>query len=253
MNPNEVSKIIEKARKEKGLTQNQLADKLGVSNTAISKWENGYNLPDISMFEPINKVLDIDMFSIINIQKSASENLDKAKKIKRKHFLKNIIIIFLIFILLLITNLLTYLNINKEITKIKKSTPEVYKITSEDKDYIVDGYLIFNEKNNLIIINDIKYHGIAQGTSDNFYKHLKVSLKINDNILFTRNTTSTSKKNEDINILFQEILSNVDHTTDNLQQMKHKFKQSHLELRLQKQDGSLTNKKINLNIEKHFR
>ena len=44
---NKTGEIIERYRKEKGYTQGELAKKLGVSNTAISKWEHGNNLPDI--------------------------------------------------------------------------------------------------------------------------------------------------------------------------------------------------------------
>lgn len=44
-----VGKFIENLRKEKGLTQQDLADILSVSNQAVSKWEGGRNLPDIAI------------------------------------------------------------------------------------------------------------------------------------------------------------------------------------------------------------
>ena len=49
MNQIKIGKFIAKCRKEKELTQQELADKLGVTDKAISKWENGRCLMDISL------------------------------------------------------------------------------------------------------------------------------------------------------------------------------------------------------------
>ena len=59
-------KIISSARKEKGLTQIQLAEMLNVSNRAVSKWENGDGFPDITLLPEISKSLEltIDELSI---------------------------------------------------------------------------------------------------------------------------------------------------------------------------------------------
>lgn len=50
---------ISKYRKEKGLTQEELATKLGVSSQAVSKWENDASCPDISLLPQLSKVLGI--------------------------------------------------------------------------------------------------------------------------------------------------------------------------------------------------
>lgn len=47
---------IAAARRAKGLTQKQLADALGVTDKAVSKWERGLNYPDIVLFQPISDV-----------------------------------------------------------------------------------------------------------------------------------------------------------------------------------------------------
>ena len=57
--------LIASIRKEKGLTQKQLSDMLGVSNATISKWETGKGFPDISLLEPLSKVLDITVSEIL--------------------------------------------------------------------------------------------------------------------------------------------------------------------------------------------
>ena len=49
MNQERIGKFIAKCRKDKKLTQSELAEKLGVTDRAISKWENGRGLPDYSL------------------------------------------------------------------------------------------------------------------------------------------------------------------------------------------------------------
>ena len=49
MNQEKIGKFILDLRKEKNMTQNELADKLGITDRAISKWENGRGMPDLSL------------------------------------------------------------------------------------------------------------------------------------------------------------------------------------------------------------
>lgn len=59
MNQEKIGKFILKLRKEKNISQLDLADKIGVTDRAISKWENGKGLPDISLMQPLCKELNI--------------------------------------------------------------------------------------------------------------------------------------------------------------------------------------------------
>ncbi len=56
-----LSMNIYKYRKLKGLTQMQLADFLGVSNQAVSKWEQGISAPDISLLPELSKILGVSI------------------------------------------------------------------------------------------------------------------------------------------------------------------------------------------------
>ena len=53
--------FITELRKEKGLTQAQLAQKLNVTDKAVSKWERGVGFPDIKLLEPLADVLDLSL------------------------------------------------------------------------------------------------------------------------------------------------------------------------------------------------
>lgn len=65
MDLNKTGKFIALIRKEKGLTQRELAEKLNLSEKTISKWERGVGFPDISLILPLCKCLEIDANELI--------------------------------------------------------------------------------------------------------------------------------------------------------------------------------------------
>lgn len=66
MNQYITGSFIKKLREEKGLTQNQLAEKLFVSDKAVSKWETGKGYPDISLIEDLANVLGISVIELLS-------------------------------------------------------------------------------------------------------------------------------------------------------------------------------------------
>ena len=66
MNQQAIGKFIAQKRKEKNLTQEQLAEKLGVSNKTISKWENGKGMPDYSVVKNLCEALQITVAELID-------------------------------------------------------------------------------------------------------------------------------------------------------------------------------------------
>lgn len=81
MNQIEIGKFISMIRKEKKLTQKQLAEKLGITDRAISKWENGKSMPDLSLLKPLCDVLDITINELLNgkyiSEKEKKDNLEE--------------------------------------------------------------------------------------------------------------------------------------------------------------------------------
>ena len=57
--------FILKNRKALGMTQEELAQKLFVTNKAVSKWEKGLSFPDIAMFEPLAEALGVSVAELI--------------------------------------------------------------------------------------------------------------------------------------------------------------------------------------------
>ena len=87
-----IGKFIASKRKEKKLTQSILADSLGVTDRAVSKWENGICFPDVSILKDLCKILDItinDLFSgevidMKNNEKKLEENLLELARLKEE-------------------------------------------------------------------------------------------------------------------------------------------------------------------------
>ena len=69
MNQEKIGKFIANCRKEKNITQQELAEKLGVSDRTIGNWENGRNMPDLSLFKPLCQELDISLNDLMSGEK----------------------------------------------------------------------------------------------------------------------------------------------------------------------------------------
>lgn len=75
MNQEKIGKFISTLRKEKKLTQEQLAEKIGVTNRSISRWENGKTMPDLSLLEPLSNLLGITINELISGEKIKEEKI----------------------------------------------------------------------------------------------------------------------------------------------------------------------------------
>ena len=128
MDQEKIGKFILELRKDKKMTQQELADKIGVSDRAISKWENGRGMPDISLMKPLCEILDITLNELISgekidkkeYQKKSDENIFKTIKYtnKKTNFFKKFLIclisVFLILILMFIIDV-RKMNQNEEV------------------------------------------------------------------------------------------------------------------------------------------
>ena len=69
MNQEKIGKFILKLRKEKKMTQKELADKLNVTDRAVSHWENGRRLPDVVLYKTICELFDITVNELLSGEK----------------------------------------------------------------------------------------------------------------------------------------------------------------------------------------
>ena len=77
MNQEKIGKFIAECRKNKNMTQQELAEKLGVSDRTVGNWENGRNMPDLSLFKPLCYELGISMNDLMSGEKISKEHYQK--------------------------------------------------------------------------------------------------------------------------------------------------------------------------------
>ncbi len=108
MNQEKIGKFIAKCRKQRKMTQSELGENLGVTEKSISNWENGRNMPDLSLFKPLCKELNISLNDLLSgevvtekeYQEKFEENIINTidysnKKIEnRNNFIGLLLIIF---------------------------------------------------------------------------------------------------------------------------------------------------------------
>ncbi len=89
-----IGKFIATLRKEKSLTQEEIAEKLGVNVKSVSRWENGRNLPDPSLMKELCGILDISINELF-----AGEKIKRNRKIRQIFLFYTIVSITGIFVL----------------------------------------------------------------------------------------------------------------------------------------------------------
>lgn len=172
-----VGKLIAKLRKEKGMTQDELADKFEITGKSVSKWERGINAPDISILKSLSEELGISIEELLSGELNTGDNLNNGdimidsikyynNLIKHKNSIK---VLFLIIILVFVFSLVfTINNYNKF---------SIYSIISDDSRMTLDGYIIFNQSEKIMVLNDIAFTSGTEGTQNDL-KAKNVNLKL---------------------------------------------------------------------------
>ena len=167
MNQVEIGKLIKVKRKEKNLTQTELAEKVNISSyKTISKWENGIYMPDISLLIQLSEILDVSLYELLGgkenmkeenvekVLKNTLENINEKNKLLK--LLKQTIIILSTILIIITTIFIIYLSY----------------LTYDDYKYL------FSIKPTEISIQTInQYHSFYEVNEDNFYTKYFKGLK----------------------------------------------------------------------------
>lgn len=73
MNQQKIGAFLKVLRKQKGLTQEQIAEKFNVSNRTISRWENGNNMPDLDVLIEISDYYDVDLRELLDGERKSEK------------------------------------------------------------------------------------------------------------------------------------------------------------------------------------
>ena len=181
MNQDKIGNFIKSIRLEHNLTQKELADKLGVTYQAVSKWENGKNVPDIGIMKQLSEEFNVNIDEILNGEKNLS-----IKK-KTKWYIALIPVLFIV--LGIIASIL--LNHNNEF--------EFKTISSKCTDFKITGSAAYNKDKTSIYISNIEFCGEED---KEIYKEIECNLYEKEN----NTKTNISSCEEKYNITLEEYL-----------------------------------------------
>lgn len=167
MDTERIGKLIKQIRKDNHLTQKDLALKYNITYQAVSKWENGKNIPDISLLKQICDDFNIDINSLLTGDYTTNENKVSLKKDKR-NLLKKKNFLFLCLFVLLIGVIMAII-----ILKNRSNDFEFKTISSDCSNFTITGSVAYNDIKSAIYIASINYCG---GADDNLYKSIECIL-----------------------------------------------------------------------------
>ena len=225
MDQEKIGKLIKDLRVKNNMTQKDFADKYGVTYQAVSKWENGKNLPDMLLLKQICNDYNINIDDILD------GNISYKKKRFKLIYLLPIFIILLLIIILLINN---YNNNDNNF--------EFRTITSNCSSFKINGSIAYNNSKSVIYISNIEYCG--EEKEDIIYKEIECKLyeKSND----STNLIGNCNYINNVNIKLEDYLKNVSINVNNYEQTCKSYTDDTLYLEINAVNND--NKSIKYNI-----
>ena len=196
---------IAKYRKEKGLTQDKLAELLYISDKTVSKWETGKSGPDILIISDLADVLGVEVDDLLR---------GTSKKNKDRCITRWLNVAFL-FIFIFVTCAFLFVKFNSW---------KVYDFKSTNENFYVSGYVVSNNYESRIVINEFDSEKYLKHMTDVSYIEMK--FYVNDEVVYNYQ----SQENENIIDLFLDDMSSVSFDTSQIINSKNDFGNVYIEL-----------------------
>ncbi len=177
MDQEKFGKLIKEIRKKNGLTQNELANKYNVTYQAVSKWENGKNLPDMALIKQIAQDFNVSLDDMLGVSK------------KKKNYIWIIGLIIFVVALILVF--------------MKPSSFKFKTLSSSCDNFNLSGSIFYNNNRSAIHITNIEYCGESDLTE---YKEISCTLYEKNNKIINE----ISKCDDGYNTKLYDFLKNVD-------------------------------------------
>ncbi len=215
MDQEKIGKFIKSIRKKYNLTQADLAEKYGVTYQAVSKWETGKNIPDVSLLKQMSKDFNVNIEDLLE-----GKITSKSKKNKRLYVF---IIVIIILILSMVIILFNHHNNNFEFKK----------LTSSCSNFNISGSIAYNDKKSSIYISNINYCG---GEDNTEYKKIECLLYEQNNNSEIKIATSSYKGKSLIKL--EEYLKDVQFNVDNYSKKCINYKNNSIYLQINATDSN---------------
>lgn len=172
MNPTEIGNFIRELRKEKNMSQSDLAEKLYLSRNAISRWENGHNLPDPSTFALLANLLDVSTDELL-LGKRINEK-ERKKEVsafsltlvdqtnKKNRIIRKLKIVFIASVIVFINLFLIYYFINSyNSIKVYIMSGQSENFSTKDGIFVMTNDKLYFRLGNLEFGNDINIEEVT--------------------------------------------------------------------------------------------
>ena len=223
MDQERFGKFIKEIRKKNNLTQKEFANKYNVTYQAVSKWENGKNIPDISLIKKISEDFNISMEELYN-----GEYKDKKKNI----------LPFILIVILIIIGIGLFIVFHNDDFKFQT-------LSANCKNFTISGSVAYNSKKSAIYISNIEYCG-----KENEEKYDKIECTLYEINGDTERKISSYKYDKNKNITLDEFLKEVTFAIDDYENTCKIYKDNTLFLKVNgNNEGKITTYEIPLKID----
>ena len=189
MNQEKIGKFIKDLRKKNNLTQRELADKYNVTYQAVSKWENGKNMPDLSLLKEMSNDFNVSLEELFDGE-------IKSKKNNKKYIIISIVCLVILLLLVFI---------------IKNNGDFSFKTISSTCDaFNISGSIAYNDKKSAIYITNIKYCG-----GDDTKEYEKIECTLYESHEDVEKRISSYEYSDGKKIKLEKFLENVTFTDNN--------------------------------------
>lgn len=219
MDQEKFGKFIKEIRKKNNLTQKQLAEKYNVTYQAVSKWENGLNMPDKLLIKQMSEDFGVSLEELFD---------GEFKKEDNKKNINKILLLFLGVVLIILVVVL--FNLNKDVDFKFKT------LSSSCDNFNISGNIAYNDLKSSIYITNIEYCG---GEDTTLYNEIECVLyEMHEDMVVK---ISSYSYNEEENISLEDFLEMVTITVDDYKKNCSEYTENSLYLSVNAKDD---NKKI---------
>ena len=226
MDQNKIGNLIKELRKKNNLTQEKFAEKYGVTYQAVSKWENGKNIPDISLLKQICDDYNINIDDLLDGRTSYKKNK------------KKLLIIGIIISAILVVLLVLFLVFHDDSFTFKT-------LTSNCSNFEISGSIAYNKSKSYLYISNIDYCG---GKDDNLYT--KIECNLYEEVGTVKKKIGNYNYDDNVLIKLNDFLKNVNFNIDNFSRECKNIESSNilLEINATLEDGSIITYKVPLSL-----
>lgn len=210
MNQEKFGKFIKEIRKKHNLTQKEFADKYNVTYQAVSKWENGKNMPDSALIKQISEDFNVSLEELYN---------GEFKNNKKK---KIILITIIIITIIIITIFLALF---------KNDDFQFKTLSANCPNFTISGNIAYNSKKSAICISNIEYCG---GDEEEEYEDIECILYEKNGQ--TEKEISSYKYDGKDSITLEQFLKEVTFTVDDYEKTCKVYKDGSLYLKVNASD-----------------